>query len=81
MHWSYNFLILQLTRTRPGSRHFIMPGLGGCTPPKKSGYYDPVLKKTQLTFSSNDVSKAFGKLDAPLLVLVTILSCALVVRL
>ena len=38
------------------------------------------LKKAQLTFSSNDVSKAFSKLDAPHLVLVTILSCALVVR-
>ena len=39
----------------------------------------PYYEKAQLAFSSNDVSEAFGKLDAPHPVLVTILSCALVV--
>ena len=48
-------------------------GSGGCTPQKTSGFYDPVLKKTQLTFSTQDVTKAFDKLDAPHLLLVTIL--------
>ena len=47
--------------------------------PKESGLYGPVLKEAQLTFPSNDARKAFGKLDAPHLVLVTILSCAPVV--
>ena len=37
------------------------------------------LKKAQLAFSSNDVSQASNKPDAPHLVLVTVLSCALVV--
>jgi len=36
-------------------------------------------QRAQLTFSSNDEVKAFGKPDALHLVLVTIISCALVV--
>ena len=36
-------------------------------------------EKAQLTFLTQDVSKAFGKPDAPYLFLIPILSCALVV--
>ena len=39
-----------------------------------------VKQNAQFNFSTHDVSTVFHKLDAPHLVLVTILSCALVVR-
>ena len=51
---------------------------GVCTLKRKRTLFK-TLKKKQLAFSSNDVSKDFNKLDAPHLVLITILSCALVV--
>ena len=49
-------------------------------PPSFSDARNSSKRRAQFNFSSNDVSKAFGELDAPHLVLVTILSCALVVR-
>ena len=49
------------------------------TPPKEKWLIWPRTEKAQLTFSSNDVRKVSGKLDAPHLVLVTIISFVLVV--
>ena len=52
--------------------------MGMYTPPLKATFVKDN-EKALVAFSSNDVSKAFGKLDAPHLVLVAIPSCALVV--
>ena len=51
----------------------------GMYTPQKSGFYDRVLKKAEFSFSRHDFSIVIHKLDAPHLVLVAILSCALVV--
>ena len=77
---NFDFPVRPYKKVSPCPLHRHQGPGGRCTPQKKRGFYDPVLKKTQLAFSTQEVTKkTFDKPDAPHLVLVTILSCALVV--